>query len=209
MKRRIMEQHYILKLWEPAAPAFCSFDKPYVGNKHDLLKVAANMKIADPQSETAKAIQEYFGGNHRATHKIAYQECPVLTPARVLASSKMTLTSRTWEHLNVWDCPYKMKFESAEVSQIIIRCEGRYHRCIRAKFTDLCYEGIKGEWRPVGSVLFGNASVIETASDAGTFESLLYVQEDVSDTKDQLEAAINNPDRIIFARICDEVFGDG
>ena len=209
MKRRTMEQHYVLKLWEPAAPAFCSFAKPYVGSKHDLLKVAANIKNADPQSETAKAIQEYFGGNHGATHKIAYEEFPIMTPVRVWASSKITLPSRAWEHLNVWDCPYKMKFESAEVSQIIVRCDGKYHRCIRAKFTDLCYEGIKGEWRLVSSVLFGNASVIETNLDVGPFENLLYVQEDVSDTKELLEVALDSPDRIIFDRICDEVFGDG
>ena len=176
--------------------------------KH-LLKVAVNMKNADPQSETAKAIQEYFGGKHGATHKIAYQEIAILTPVRVLATSKMTLPGRTWEHLNVWDCPYKMKFDAAEVSQIIIRYDGMYRRCIRAKFTDLCYEGIKGEWRPVGSVLFGNASVIEFNSDTGSFENLLYVQEDVSDTKEQLETKLDNPDEIILDRICDEVFGDG
>ena len=100
-----IKQHFVLNLWEPAAPAFCSFAKPYVGNRHDLLKVAVNMKNADPQSETAKAIQEYFGGKHGATHKIAYQEIAILTPVRVLATSKMTLPGRTWEHLNVWDCP--------------------------------------------------------------------------------------------------------
>lgn len=127
----------------------------------------------------------------------------------VLATSKMTLPGRTWEHLNVWDCPYKMKFDAAEVSQIIIRYDGMYRRCIRAKFTDLCYEGTKGEWRPVGSVLFGNASVIEFNSDTGSFENLLYVQEDVSDTKEQLETKLDNPDEIILDRICDEVFGDG
>lgn len=109
----------------------------------------------------------------------------------------------------MWDCPYKMKFDAAEVSQIIIRYDGMYRRCIRAKLTDLCYEGIKGEWRPVGSVLFGNASVIEFNSDAGSFENLLYVQEDVSDTKEQLETKLDNPDEIILDRICDEVFGDG
>lgn len=70
-------------------------------------------------------------------------------------------------------------------------------------------EGIKGEWRPVGSVLFGNASVIEFNSDTGSFENLLYVQEDVSDTKEQLETKLDNPDEIILDRICDEVFGDG
>lgn len=139
----------------------------------------------------------------------AYQEIAILAPVRVLATSKMTLPGRTWEHLNVWDCPYKMKFDAAEVSQIIIRYDGMYRRCIRAKLTDLCYEGIKGEWRPVGSVLFGNASVIEFNSDTGSFENLLYVQEDVSDTKEQLETKLDNPDEIILDRICDEVFGDG
>ena len=102
-----------------------------------------------------------------------------------------------------------MKFESAEVSQIIVRYDGRYHRCIRANFADLCYEGINGEWRPVGSVLFGNVSVIETNSDAGTFENLLYVEEDDSDTIEELKAKLTNPDRIVFDRVCDEVFGDG
>lgn len=43
-----IKQHFVLNLWEPAAPAFCSFAKPYVGNRHDLLKVAVNMKNADP-----------------------------------------------------------------------------------------------------------------------------------------------------------------
>ena len=67
------------------------FRQTLCGSRHDLLKVAVNMKNADPQSETAKAIQEYFGGNHGATHKIAYQEIAILTPVRVLTSSKMTL----------------------------------------------------------------------------------------------------------------------
>lgn len=92
---------------------------------------------------------------------------------------------------------------------MLSRYDGMYRRCIRAKFTDLCYEGTKGEWRPVGSVLFGNASVIEFNSDTGSFENLLYVQEDVSDTKEQLETKLDNPDEIILDRICDEVFGDG
>ena len=59
------------------------------------------------------------------------------------------------------------------------------------------------------SLLFGNASVIEFNSDTGSFENLLYVQEDVSDTKEQLETKLDNPDEIILDRICDEVFGDG
>lgn len=54
-----------------------------------------------------------------------------------------------------------------------------------------------------------DVSVIEFNMDAGTFETLLYVQEDTSDTKEQLETKLDNPDEIILDRICDEVFGDG
>lgn len=155
-----MEMHYVLKLWEPAAPAFCSFDILYVGSKQDILQAALNMEHDDPNDKTAKAIREYFAGNHEATHNIAYQEIPVLKPVRILASSRMTLPETTWEHLNVWDCPYKMKFDSAEVDQIIIRYEGQYHRCVKAKITGLCYNGIGGEWMPV-DMIFGNACVLD------------------------------------------------
>ena len=40
-------------------------------------------------------------------------------------------------------------------------------------------------------------------------EILLESQEDTSDTKEQLETKLDNPDEIILDRICDEVFGDG
>ena len=170
------------------------------------------MDELDSEQEVSVHVEAYLygeGETFKATpEEVAYFKMRADADEE-LATSKMTLPGRTWEHLNVWDCPYKMKFDAAEVSQIIIRYDGMYRRCIRAKFTDLCYEGTKGEWRPVGSVLFGNASVIEFNSDAGSFENLLYVQEDVSDTKEQLETKLDNPDEIILDRICDEVFGDG
>lgn len=204
-----MNLHYVINLWEPAAPAFCSFSKPYVGNKKDLLKVAAKMQNADPQSETAKAIQEYFNGNHGATHNIAYREVPILTPVRVLACSTMRLPDRTWEHINAWGYPYKMKFDSADVSQIIIRFEGKYHRFIKARFAGFCHEGIKGDWQSVGFMLFGNAEVIEANDEMNTFENLLYVKEDTAKNKQMLKAELDDPRNIVFDRICDEIFGDG
>lgn len=75
-----INQHFVLNLWEPAAPAFCSFAKPYVGSRHDLLKIAVNMKNADPQSETAKAIQEYFGGNHGLRTRLHIRKSRFLLP---------------------------------------------------------------------------------------------------------------------------------
>ena len=77
-----MDQYYVLNLWEPATPSFCPFAKPYVGSKQDILTVATQLADDDPGSETVRAIQDYFTGNHSATHHIAYQEMPVLTPRK-------------------------------------------------------------------------------------------------------------------------------
>ncbi len=78
-----MKMHYVIKLWEPAAPSFCSFDKMYIGSKQDILSAALNMEHDDAESETAKAVRVYYGGNHEAKHNIAYKEIPVLKPLMV------------------------------------------------------------------------------------------------------------------------------
>ena len=135
-----------------------------------------------------------------------------MTPVRILASSRLELPEKTWEHLNAWECPYKMRFASADVSQIIIRYEGQYHRCIRATITDLCYDSISGEWEKVGSALWGNAFILETKSQPDgrvTFGNCLYVQEESDTKKEPLIQKLNDPNAVIFNRLCDEIFGDG
>lgn len=205
-----MTIHYVIKLWKPAASAFCSFDKLYVGIKQDILSVTLDMESDDTESEMAKVIREYYARYQEATYRIAYREILILKSARVIASSKMALPEKTWENLNIWNRPYRMKFDLAEVDQIIIRYEGQYHRCIRAKITDFCYAGIHGERVPV-DMIFGNAFVLNAVphpSGKITFENLLYVQEDISKDKESLILKLNDPNEVVFDRICDEIFGD-
>ena len=207
-----MKIHYVLQLWEPAAPAFCSFSKMYVGMKPELLKVAERLKQEQTMPETSAAIRAYFAGNNKATHNIAYHDITVLTPVRVLAESKLQLKEREWEHLNAWEWPYKLRFSGAEVSQIVIRYGGNYHRCMKATTTDLWYEGMQGEWKPVGSMLFGNACVLHSSVlPEGHYEfgNDLYVQEETSRTKEPLIQKLTDPENVVFDRLCDEIFGDG
>ena len=63
-----MKLHYVLQLWEPAAPAFCSFSKMYVGAKLEILEVAERLESEQAMLETSAAIRAYFAGNHNATH---------------------------------------------------------------------------------------------------------------------------------------------
>ncbi|MBQ9270007.1 MAG: DNA (cytosine-5-)-methyltransferase [Oscillospiraceae bacterium] len=144
--------------------------------------------------------------------EMGYQEIPVLEPVEVFESSELKLPEITWEHLNAWMWPYIMKFASAEIKQILIKYDGKYHRCIKAAITDLCYEGIRSTWVPVGSAYWGNASILKTKRLAGgqqIFGNILYVQEDSSEDKEVLSRRMNDPEAVILGRLCDEIFGDG
>ena len=119
---------------------------------------------------------------------------------------------KTWEHLNVYESPYRMRFEAAEVFQIVICYEGRYHRCVKSRFQNLCYDGINDDWHPVGTMFFGNGCVMrvcETAHQTRFVENILYVQEESAEDSEMLIQKLEIPAEVIFDRICDEIFGDG
>ncbi len=72
--------------------------------------------------------------------------------------------------------------------------------------------GFKDEWRPVGSLVFGNASVLDIqlrADGHSSVSSILYVTEDLSDSLEEQLRKMNDPDALVFDSICDEIFGDG
>ena len=114
-------EYYILRLWDCATPSFCSFDKVYVGTEADIRKAIASMKRAGVNDETVAAVSHYLSGDKAATHNIAYKDIPALEECQLLRTSELKIEATEWEHINVWGFPYKMKCDSAEISQILVR----------------------------------------------------------------------------------------
>lgn len=202
---------YAFYLDEPATPSFCSFSKLYIGHKSELLKVAKRFESSNCYPETVSAIRDYFSGDLSASHVIAYQTIPVLQPVKLISSSHLSVDKREWDHINAWECVYKISVESVEAEQIIIQYEDMYYRCIKAKLLNPCYLGVNNQWRPIGGLIFGHDSVLSfrKRSNYLTLENILYVVEDSSESADELTRIINDPDQLILDRILDEVFGDG
>lgn len=171
------------------------------------------METVEPTlPDTARAIRKYFAGGRAAKHNVAHQALPILAPATVVESSRFSLPEKTWDHYNVWQCPYTMKFESADVEQIIVEYEEEYHRFIRASFSDLSYQDVTGKWIKVGRSFWGHAAIFETENVGDKhviLKSKLFVEEDFSSSKESLLQQFNDPRRVIFDRLCDEIFGDG
>ena len=207
-----MNDHHALYLDDPVAPSFCPESKMYVGQKEDLMKVAGRLDERGAYDETARGIRDYFAGNTGVKHSIAYATMPVLTPVRVIGRSHFRIPAREWSHVNIWDCEYKMKTSGAEVDQILIELGKGLFRCVKAVFSDLCYSGSDGRRFPVGDVIFGHESIIETSQDddgCRKLGTLLYVVEDIRGRDVDTESLMSDPDKLEFGHICDKKFGDG
>lgn len=207
-------QYYALYLWDPAVPAYCSFSKLYIGDREAMERVAEQMDAGKDYHDTAKAIRAYFAGNLGATHIIAYQEIPVLEPVEILADSYLKLPAHKWDHMNIWKRPQPMTFAGAEVWQLVVHYDGMYRRCVRTRITDLMgtSPASRRSVEYCDDFVFGNACVLSQGRDRqgdGIFETLLFVQEDEEETPERLLSELNDPEKVIFKGIMDEIFGDG
>lgn len=54
------DQYYALYLDDYASPAFCSFDKLFIGTQAEILEVVARMGADNAYKDTVTAIQNYF-----------------------------------------------------------------------------------------------------------------------------------------------------
>lgn len=205
------DMFYAFYLDEPATPSFCSFSKLYIGQKADLLKVADRLEASNCYPQTANAVRDYFSGNLSASHNIAYQTIPVLQPVNLISSSHISVGKREWNHINAWECIYKISVEGLEAEQIVVLHEEKYYRCIKATMLNPRYLGFNNQWRNIDGFVFGRESVLSFGkTEAGVaLENLLYVVEDSSESANEQERKMNDPNELIFDRILDEVFGDG
>ena len=206
------DDYYAICLDAPGVPPFCSFPKQYIGSQEDLLKLSDNLDRDGAYPKTAAGIRSYFAGNTGVTHVIALAEIPVIKPVEVLDISELHLGERQWTHMNTWDCPYDMRFDSADVSQIIVRHEDKILRCIRARFNGLAYLAFAERWMPIGGTIFGHYSVlaIRALPNGGyDFGTILYMCEDSAECPVELWTKMHEPDALIFDTIIEEVLGDG
>ena len=209
----MVNDYYLLKLFDPATPGFCSFDKIYVGTEETIKIVADNLSKLNSDSDTSIAIQSYFNGNISAEHYIAYKKQNVLTPISIEAENKMSFEGMKWTHINIWGFPYEMKCDSANVHQIIFHYDDAYYRCVRVWLKNLCYECFNDNWSKLNGGFWGNGSVLNVTTIPGTndfiFNNLLFIEEAHYDDKTAAFEDFNKKEKIEFKKICDEIYGDG
>ncbi|MGM9632361.1 MAG: hypothetical protein ACI3XL_04640 [Eubacteriales bacterium] len=105
-----------------------------------------------------------------------------------------------------------MKYDSGLIHQIIIKYEGKYHRCVRAWMKNLCYESTVGEWEMLSGGFWGHGFLLDITGNKEkdfTFNNLLYVIEESYNKMSDAIDSLGKTDLFDFKAIYDEVFADG
>lgn len=202
---------YTLMLDNPANPGFVSGDKPYFGDEEEITTAAALMRCREDYADTVAAIDDYFCGNKAATHSVAYQKIPVLKTHKLISEYKLSIPAREWEHTNTWGFPYKMKCDKALVHQIVVKYGGKYCRCLRVWFDNLCYKTTGDTWDNVTRWWGHRDLMLNYHLPGGGFKlnNILYLLDKQYDTLEEAVDSLTNPDELSFASFCDEIFADG
>lgn len=105
-----------------------------------------------------------------------------------------------------------MRFDRAEVKQLLIKHERKFHRLLRSKITNLCYGAVDGKWSPANGGFWGHGCLLDVQEESdGSFSlnSLLYMKQDQFERASDADDLMLDPDKVFFDRICDEIFADG
>jgi len=204
---------YHLVLPDYALPAFCDGDTDYYGGQDEILEVLAryDKRSGEALAETARA---YFAGMGDGRTEIngLWGVQQLLSPVELLGERELA-PFLPWKHTNTntWGFPCELKADRAEVRLQYLRDEeGRYLRCVRARFTGLCnWSGFAGRWRPLTTAFSsGCPGILADLADGRmvnrvgysdrAFETLALLQEDMA-----------APAEVDFQGFFNDLFGDG
>ena len=193
--------------------SFCSFGKYYFGTLGEIRAFinALDKEYKDSHRELVSAFRAYDGGQTDATHHVAFQEVPLLTPARLAHTEKVVLKNHAWDHMNIWQRAYKMRCAKVETEHLWLECDRECWRAVKIDFTKLRYKGLMKHWTYLSNnMLWGFPGILR--EDNGHFRNALAEQEkqfeDMEDLTEDWEKFPKNPDPQ-FAEFFNDIFGDG
>ena len=209
------EKQYLRLIMDDfSAASFTSFNKPYFGTWEGvqglLNELDKNRHSEDSHKYLLEAFRAYEAGQTDVTYNCAYQIVPFLEPAQLLHSETVEMVNHEWEHLNTWHCPYYMRCDKVTSEHLWFECDGKWIRAFKAEFSFLRYQGPIGQWKLVGSMLWGFPGML--TGDPAKFYNVLAEPEKFFESREELEKdwrefkASPEPD---YTEFCNDIFGDG
>ena len=176
-----------LELEDCATPSIDTFTKEYFGTLLDI-----NNFVSALEWDSGEALPKLE-----------------LTPASVLGLGSSDTDAYTAMHQNIWGYSYEMSSESVECYHVWLECEGKFLRCVKARFLNLTYRGEEPDLPtlPV-TMIWGPDHLIEQ-SGKFIFNRLFEVEKQF-DTREELQGDLEAFDGLpVFTEFFNDIFADG
>jgi len=132
-------QYYRINLEDYACPGFVSFSKAYYGT---LVQFQAFVEALASDERCCKDYGHLIEMFHEYTseEKLLDSE-PLLSPVELIKTETSKIDKLSWQHMNIWDCPYMMACDHVETVHVWLKDEDGYFRCLLARFDSLTCNG--------------------------------------------------------------------
>lgn len=205
---------YKMELANAACPSFCSCLKPFFGTLEEVRAFVAAYK-GDREEDGAppeilSAFAKWEAGDHAVTHWVSFSLVPLLVPAELRYTERLTLSFYQWPHTNIWGCIYSLRCSKVTAELRWLACEKDCFCSLMADFKDLEWSDETGVWYPVEEEPWGTAHLLcfeknhvrnRLAVPQKHFDSLQKLEEDH-------QRFLCQPS-VDFSSFCEEIFGDG
>lgn len=204
---------YAIYLENYSCPSCTSGIKTYFGTLDEIALFIDKLSAAGKHPETVKAFGEYTAGNLKAEHVAAYTRQRLINPAELIDSYSLTLAHTEWEYINVYRCPYNMRFDSAEITARLVKLDGKYFRCVQIDAVNLAYYSefrTENPWQPFNSGFWGYPAMMSVTKKENDFsvKNRLYIIDKRFDSEAEAVSKFKT-EPIDFKGYCQDVFGDG
>ena len=213
---------YCIHLQDYATPSYYSGEKPYIGTKEEILNI---ISILEKKAEgypygphpTCKVARDFFNNQGDGMGSV-FGEAPhqIIYPVKILGEYTTETGVTDWDHLNVWDCVYKMHAKSIKTHAIYTQIKGfkgetRNVRVIKAEFTGLGYTdefsankisiiNCKNNW--------GHPGIMVKTKD-GVVTNTLYIIDMCFDDYANMYQDMIGIKTLDYKPVIDDIFGDG
>lgn len=131
-----------------------------------------------------------------------------LEPCELIQHRHIEMGETQWKFLNTWEYFYYLRATSITIDQALLFSDGWYRLCIRPVFRGLEYHSeIRNTWKPMGDRFWGLKGVMEQVEEEHRCN--LFVYYEAIESLEEARKYMDDPSRIRFNSIMEEIFGDG
>ena len=140
------EKYYAITLEDYSVPAYVSSTKEYFGTLDEITAFINSLRHDEYHKGLVEAFDKYCEGDINVKHYVAYNNYQLMHPVSLIATFEHELSETDYDHINIWGCPYYMRFKKAKMKHYWFKLGKDYYRCLKVIFEELQYQSRSGNW---------------------------------------------------------------